>query len=160
MPKHFITLMHLKQHEEYSCVPACVQMVLEHYGDRRTEEELITLLRCTPFGTTAKDVRRVAQLGYEVDVTYSTFEELQSYLAAGQPIIAFLRTGPLEYWSFDAPHAVVAIGYDEQVVYIDDPYFDTVPQRTSIALFKQAWWKSKNRMAVIRPKVEHRNEEE
>jgi len=151
MPKHFITLKHLRQAKEYSCVPACVRMILGHYGEQRTEAELIALLGCTPFGTTAEAVRCVVQLGYEVQVIYSTFEGLQNHVAAGWLVIVFLRTGALEYWAADVPHAVVVIGYNEEFVYLDDPYFESAPQKATIASFRRAWWRTKNRMAVIRP---------
>lgn len=153
MPKHFIALTHLKQQEEYSCVPACVRMVLEYYGDRRSETELITRLECTPFGTTAEATRGVSDLGYEVEVAYSTFEEIQIHIASRRPLVAFLRTGALDYWSSDAPHAVLVIGYDDQFVYLDDPFFDVAPQKSSLPSFQRAWWKAKNRMCVIRPKI-------
>ena len=152
MPKSFIKLKHLRQREAYSCVPACVRMLLQYYGDGRTEEDLCVLLGCMPYGTSAEGVARVSGLGYEVELRYSTFEELKALIDAGQPVMVFVRTGGLDYWSEDCPHAVVVVGYDEDSVYIDDPYFEDAPQRTRFKTFRVAWWRTRNRLAVIRPR--------
>ena len=150
MPKTFIELQFLKQSKEYTCVPTFVRMVLNYYGDDRTETELEQLLGCTPFGTTAQSVMNVTRLGYQVDVRYSTLEELETFFDSQQPVIAFVWTGNLDYWTTNSPHAVVVLGYDEQFVYIADPYFDEAPQQARIKNFQAAWRRTRNRMAVIR----------
>jgi len=152
MPKCFIELQHLKQSKEYTRVPTSVSMVLRYYEDQQTESELEDLLNCTLYGTTAQSVMSVTRLGYNVDLRYSSLEELQAYLEDGYPTIAFVRTGELDYWQNDYPHAIVVVGYDEDFIYINDPYFDDAPQKTKVDKFQLAWRKTKNRLAIIKPK--------
>ena len=44
MPSSWLNVPHFHQEFDYSCVAACVRMVLAHYGDIRTEAELRLLL--------------------------------------------------------------------------------------------------------------------
>ena len=36
MPSSWLNVPHFRQEHDYSCVAACVRMVLAHYGDLRT----------------------------------------------------------------------------------------------------------------------------
>jgi len=126
-------------------------MVIGYYGDKQTEVFLERLLGCTLFGATAQSVNSVIRLGYNVDLRYSSLEELRAFLEAGHPAIAFVRTGELDYWQNDFPHAVVVVGYDSDYVYISDPYFEDAPQKNRIETFQLAWRKTRNRLAIIKP---------
>jgi hypothetical protein len=53
MPSSWLNVPHFRQELEYSCVPACVRMVLAHYGDIRTEADLRLLLDTEPTGARA-----------------------------------------------------------------------------------------------------------
>jgi hypothetical protein len=44
MPSSWLNVPHFHQELDYSCVAACVRMVLAHYGDIRTETEFRLLL--------------------------------------------------------------------------------------------------------------------
>ena len=109
------------------------------------------LLGCTLFGATAQSVMSVIRLGYNVDLRYSSLEELKAFLEVGHPAVAFVRTGELDYWQNDCSHAVVIIGYDDHHIYINDPYFEDAPQKTRIEAFQLAWRKTRNRLAIIKP---------
>jgi Peptidase C39 family len=54
-----------KQETPYSCVPACLRMVLSAFEVDMSEDELRHLCDCTPFGTEAlKAVDAVRNLGF------------------------------------------------------------------------------------------------
>jgi hypothetical protein len=91
-------------------------------------------------------------LGFDVDARFSNLAELAAALLAGTPPIVFLDTGSLDYWSFDCPHVAVLVGLDVATAYLNDPYFDTAPQQTSLAGFQQAWAANKCYAAYIRPR--------
>ena len=59
-----LSVPHYKQEWSYSCVAACVRMVLAHYGQLRTEEEIRQLLGTGPHGTRARAILQVAPLGF------------------------------------------------------------------------------------------------
>ena len=47
---------HIQQEREYSCLPACVRMVLAFYGEHYSEGELRRLLKTRVTGTSPASV--------------------------------------------------------------------------------------------------------
>src|ERR1051325_5891287 len=152
MPSSWLNVPHFQQELDYSCVAACARMVLAHYGDLRAEAELRTLLDTQPTGTRAGNVMRLSSPDFEVYLSPSNLLELQQVLAANQPPIVFLQTGTLEYWSMDIFHTAVLVGIDATTVALNDPYFATAPQTTSLQSFEKAWAQTGQFTAFIRPR--------
>jgi ABC-type bacteriocin/lantibiotic exporter with double-glycine peptidase domain len=128
-------------------------MVLAHYGVVRTEAELRALLDTQPAGTRAGNLMRLSTSGVEIHLRPSNVNELQQSLASNQPVIVFLQTGPLEYWSMDIFHMAVLVGLDSSAVALHDPCFETAPQTTSLQSFEKAWAQTGQFTAFIRPRV-------
>ncbi len=152
MSSSWLSVPHFQQELEYSCVAACVRMVLAHHGDIRTEAELRVLLDTQPGGTRVGNVMRVSGLAFEVYLRPSSLVELQTGLAANQPPIAFLKTGHLEFWSMDIAHTAVVVAVDATIVALNDPYFAAAPQTTSLQSFEKAWAETGQFTAFIRPR--------
>src|SRR5271154_934883 len=104
MPNSWLSVPHSQQEFEYSCVAACVRMVLAHHGDQRTEAELRSLLDTQPTGTRAGNIMRISGPAFEVYLRPSNMAELQKVLAENQPPIVLMQTGSLEYWNMDIFH--------------------------------------------------------
>ncbi len=154
MRVNWLNVPHFQQALEYSCVAACVRMVLAHHSDVRTEEELRLLLDTQPAGKRARNVMRISGPAFEVYLRPSNLVELRQVLADNQPVIVFLQTGSLEYWSMDIFHAAVLIGLDSTTVALNDPYFATAPQTTSLETFEKAWAQTGQLAAFIRPRTQ------
>jgi ABC-type bacteriocin/lantibiotic exporter with double-glycine peptidase domain len=152
MPSSSLKVPHFQQEFDYACVAACARMVLSHYGDVRSEAELRALLDTRPTGTRAGNLMRLSARALEVYLRPSNLGELQAVLAENQPAIVFLETGALEYWKMDIFHTVVLIGLDAMTVLLDDPYFPTAPQVTSLQSFEKAWAATGQFAAFIRPR--------
>ncbi len=152
MPSGWLNVPHHQQELEYSCVAACVRMVLAHYGDIRTEAELRSLLDTQPTGTRTGNVMRLPGPAFKVYVRSSNLGELQRILADNQPAIVFLKTGFLKYWSMDIFHTAVFVGLDSVTAALHDPYFATAPQTTSMPSFEKAWAETGQFAAFIRPR--------
>ena len=152
MPNSWLNVPHFQQEFEYSCVAACVRMVLAHYGDLRTEAELRSLLDTQPTGTRAGNIMRISGPAFEVYLRPSNMAELQKVLAENQPPIVFMQTGSLEYWNMDIFHAAVLVGLDDVNAVLNDPYFATAPQTTSLQSFEKAWSQTGQFAAFIRPR--------
>lgn len=152
MPSSWLNVPHFQQEHEFSCVAACVRMVLAYYGDLRTEAELRLLLDTQPTGTRAGNVMRLTGSALEAYLRSSNLLELQKILANNQPPIVFLKTGPLEYWSMDIFHTAVLVGVDAVSVALHDPYFATAPQTTSLESFERAWAQTGQFAAFLRPR--------
>jgi hypothetical protein len=57
----------------------------------------------------------------------------------------------LDHWEQRCDHVAVVVGLDHEAVFLNDPYFDVAPQRTSLASFQQAWAVNEHYAALIRP---------
>lgn len=152
MPVVSLTVPHCKQEQRSSCLAACVRMVLAHYGHICSENELRQLLGTGSQGTRARDVARVASLGFDVQLRFSSLADLGAALIAGNPPIVFLDTGSLDYWSIDCAHVAVLVGMESAAVSLNDPFFDSAPQKASLAGFHQAWAANAFLAAFIRPR--------
>jgi ABC-type bacteriocin/lantibiotic exporter with double-glycine peptidase domain len=152
MPSNWLNVPHFQQELEYSCVAACVRMVLAHHGENRTEADLRLLLDTKPTGTRAGNIIRLSGPAFEVYLRSSHLGELQKMLADNQPPIVFLKTGSLEYWNMDIFHTAVLIGLDTATVTLHDPYFATAPQTTSLQSFENAWAQMGQLTAILRPR--------
>jgi len=156
MPSNWLSVPHFQQELEYSCVAACVRMVLAYFGDVRTEAEVRSLLDTQPDGTRVRNVMRLSTPAFEVYLRPSTLVELQQALTDQQPPIVFLKSGPLEYWSMDTAHAAVLVGLDSTTAVLNDPHFAASPQTTSLQSFQTAWSEVTQHAAFIRPRKKPR----
>jgi ABC-type bacteriocin/lantibiotic exporter with double-glycine peptidase domain len=127
-------------------------MVLGWHGRNLPEADVRQLLNTKPSGTPARNLNAVRGLGFELRLDPSNLTSLRDALKAGQPPIVFLGTGPLEYWQVACDHVAVVVGIDDTSVYLNDPFFDSAPQRTSQATFMQAWAAYAYYAAFIRPR--------
>jgi len=127
-------------------------MVLAFYGVPAREEELSRLLGKTRAGTPVLNLDPLEDAGFGVVVESGEFkvEQLQQSLDQGVPVIAAVFTAALPYWEGDRPHAVVLVGYDENVVYLNDPQFPEAPQTVTWEEFLAAWEEFGRFGAIIR----------
>ena len=126
-----------KQETNYSCVPACLRMVLGSFGLDLAESELRALCDCTAFGTDAlKAVDAARQLGFPHTAKYNLLpDELEALVKDGHYPIAFLGLAPID--GFDEQHAMVVIEMSESAVVVYDPLYGerTLPRD----IFQTAW---------------------
>lgn len=126
-------------------------MVLAYYGTEIPEADLCARLVTTSRGTRAKDLRRLEALGFDVEVRTASMTELRQHLREGAPCIIFLHTGPLSYCPVDAPHAVVAVGDDDQQVSVHDPELDHGAQPIPQIEFANAWTRTDYLLGLLIP---------
>lgn len=124
-----IPMTNVRQRSCYTCGPAALCAILHYWGEFTSEETLAIEMGSDPVGGTSPDkIRRAA-----LDRGYSTLwkesmsnQELKSYLEEGKPIIIVVQawaTTPAEL-NGDGGHYVIAIDYDEDNVYFEDPALD------------------------------------
>lgn len=152
MPASLLPVPHYKQGHSGSCLPASARMVLEFLGYITSEADLAYRLGTQPFGTPAPNLRRLEQLGFVVTYETVTLAALQGSLEAGLPCLVFVRTGDLPYWTEDTSHVMVAVGINDETIYVNDPAFDTAPQAIPLDYFLLAWSEFDYRCATIQQK--------
>lgn len=148
-----IELPHLFQQEDYSCVPACIRMILLHFGHDYAESKICEVCQTTDRGTSPNHAAAgIAMLGFTAaKLKNEPFEVLKQFINEGTPVITLLDVHQLPYAKSSAGlHAVAVNGFDgNHVSYIDPARAEeiTVPEET----FLRAWQECGSLGLVIKP---------
>lgn len=145
-----LNVPHFQQSTPHTCLPACVAMVLDYWGEPYTEDELAEAFGTVPLlGTLPENVvSGVESLGYRaLWFEGAIVDRLSKLLDQEWPVIIFLRSANLPY-GIAGLHAVVVVEITERgVTYLDptlsDEYFLDIPD------FLAAWLPLGNQGIVI-----------
>lgn len=144
---------HFKQELDYSCLPACLRMVLAFYNQEFPESELRILLKTRPGGTSPLQVTwRLPELGYEAVMQSGSQSTLRETLAAERPCIVHVWTQPLSYWPEEAIHSLVVVELSEDYVLVHDPILSSGPTSVPLEAFRRAWAATDNLMIAVQPR--------
>jgi predicted double-glycine peptidase len=119
----------VRQSTDYTCGPSALQAVLGYWGIEAREDELAkACLTTAENGTNRHSLIRVAQaygLRALPKAPMST-PMLKGYLRQGYPVILAIQawsgvSGKDYSREWDDGHYVVAIGYDQERLYVEDP---------------------------------------
>lgn len=124
-------------------------MVLEYVGKLVPYDDLLRLLGISAIGAPRRNILRLARLGLEITYSESTLALLAGHLDRERPVIAFVDTGELGYWSVASNHAVVVIDMDATHVYVNDPAMMSPALAISRDEFALAWFNCDNACAMI-----------
>jgi len=124
-------------------------MVLDYLDVEIPYSRLLQLLRVKSFGAPASNIRLLEQLSLTASYRVTNMAGLEGLLASGQPVIVFVRTGELPYWNYQADYALVVVGFDEEHIFVNDPYFDEAPIPVPRGDFELAWLERDYFYAVI-----------
>src|SRR5688500_17387626 len=82
-----------RQELSYTCVPACLRMVLAYLGEEYVEADLATVCGTSRIGTSEGGVVRALEtLGCDYEyLERGDLDTITSWLAEGHPVIVFLR---------------------------------------------------------------------
>lgn len=141
MPRRSISVPHYPQERDNSCLPACVRMALAFYGTYKPEDGLRHLFKTKGFGTHVFNVMlNLPALGYTATVETGTLYDIRQLITQGRPGIVHLWTEWLSYWKPTiVMHSVVVVGFDEDIILVNDPAFQDAPQRVPMGEFLRAW---------------------
>ena len=130
-------LLFYRQETPYSCVPACLRVVLSGFELDISEAELRVLCDCTPFGTEAlRAVDAVRSLGFPKTAKWTlSVNDLVIQLNSGFYPIVFINLLPVD--GVKVGHAVVVIAIEQADVSLYDPlYGERILPRST---FDTAW---------------------
>lgn len=136
---------------------AAARTLLDYHGIHGVSEaELRRILKTKPRGTHIFNLvylKDEKQWNLDVEVYEGTPNELFAKVSIARiPVIVFVDTAPLPHWDESMPHVVVVVGYDEESVIINDPFFNEEERRIPIEQFLRAWELNENYMIVIKKK--------
>lgn len=122
----------VRQETEYTCGPAALKAVEDYYeGEDIPEEEIAEEAGTTERAGTDPDsmVEAAEEMGYTVEMVEDmTTDQLKNLLDEGIPVICGIQAwgDPEDYDDEELPsgHYVVAIGYDDDNIYFEDPGMD------------------------------------
>lgn len=121
------------------CLAACAAMVLDYLGAPVAYNRLVKMLEIVPgAGVAAFKIRNLERIGVRVLYESGTLERLREHLLAGQPCIAFIETKELPYRKDDTSHAVVVVGFDNEIFLLHDPEYENSPVIVSAGDFDLA----------------------
>jgi len=140
MPKIFIPVPHLQQELDYSCVPACVRMVLAFHGTQVSESQLRALFKTRPGGTSIANVLlQLPELGHTASVYSASLFELEQLVEAQVPCIVQVWTEYISYWRETWMHDLVVVGSEDDKLLVNDPAFSDAPKTVAKDEFERAW---------------------
>lgn len=125
-----VALPPVRQQTTYSCGAQAFRAICLYFGvGPKDEKDYIKML-----GSNAKDgtwpesiIKHAKHLGMKVQFkTGMTTNELKRFLDQGIPVICSMQAWgtPKQYQNAASGHYVVAVGYDEQNLYFEDPSID------------------------------------
>lgn len=123
-----LTFPELRQNFQYDCGASALQSIFAYYGIDIREEILMKKLKTTKrYGTKINNIKEVALgYGFKVDIKEMDLDMLKNYIKQKTPVILLLQAWSDKKVNYkknkDNGHYVVAIGYDKNNFYFEDPY--------------------------------------
>ena len=141
---------HFQQTTSYTCIPACIRMVLAYYGKQHSEQDLAFAFQTVPLvGTLPENVIPVLEeWGHNIRwFERGSIEQLTKLLAQNFPVILFVRAADLPQKGTSL-HALVLVQMDSRSVVLLDPT-QKKELRLSIKRFIHIWTNFGNEGIVI-----------
>jgi ABC-type bacteriocin/lantibiotic exporter with double-glycine peptidase domain len=150
---------HFSQEKDKTCVPASVRMILAYLGIERSENEIAALLGATPDGTSVMNIENLSRWGLKIWIGDLSAESLREKIDRGLPTLVIVKLNLVE--EIDANgnrnHTLVAVGYDEMFVYVNDALSDECPKSLPWDDFLTAWDAFGNFSAILKKTESHTN---
>ena len=140
---------HHKQAGLSDCLAACASMVLAYMGQPIPYKRLLTILKVRPQGTPRRNIVLLASNTIDVVYREANVSMLAEFIQHDQPVMVFVDTGELPYWSYAAKHALVVVGVQAEHILVNDPAFSEAPIQVPAGDFDLAWLNADYMCAVI-----------
>lgn len=145
-----IPVPHHRQHSSSDCLGACAYMVLEYLAQHPIYDDLLKVLDIGPIGAPRRNIVRLTSRNISVVYREATVAILLDLVQHGVPVIVFVDTGELPYWSSATNHAIVVVGADAEQLLVNDPAYPEAPIAVAVGDFELTWLNSEYMCAIIR----------
>ncbi|CAN5464811.1 hypothetical protein BH20ACI1_BH20ACI1_07930 [soil metagenome] len=140
---------HFFQAYPFSCVPACLRMVLAKFGIEKTEPELRSLCGCDETGTTvSKAIKAVEKCGLKAYKSNLVLDDLKNLMLQDLNPIVYLRISENIKYS----HSAVIYEITNEKVFVLDP--EIGEREFDINFFIEIW--SRGLTIIIESKIKQR----
>lgn len=140
---------HHKQIGTADCLAACAAMALAYIGQPVPYNQLLTLLAVGPIGAPRRNIVRCTSPSVDVVYREANIPLLAEMVQHRLPVIVFVDTGELPYWSYATSHAVVVTGVQAEQIFVNDPAFAEAPIQVPVGDFDLAWLNADYMCAII-----------
>lgn len=156
MRKILLEKRHYKQELKASCVAASALIILDYLGCPAIDEAYLRkILKTKPIGTNIANLlflKDEKNFKVEVLLEYMSIQDLNEHLVDEQiPLIVLVDTSFLSYHDIKAAHAIVVVGFENDNIIVNDPWFDEKDKTIDLDEFKYAWGKFGNLAIKIHP---------
>lgn len=135
-----------RQERPYSCVNACLRMILEYHGIEINERNLRDKCHTTELGTYADDIISCLEhYGFRVRLLELDLMELRRYIKEDIFPVLYINLYPL--YGKHSNHAVIVEGVDERKVLFLDPLRGITELESD--LFSKCWNSAGNLGIII-----------
>lgn len=139
-----VNLIDVRQRTTWTCGPAALESVASSFGAPATEKQIARLAHTSEdYGTAPDELFAVAKkLGIHATLKeHITIPELKSYLDEGKAVICDIQAWgtQAEYDNNESGHYVVAVGYDDDNFYFEDPSLKGELGELPIQEFEARW---------------------
>lgn len=117
------------------CGPACLKMVLEYYGIKKSEKELAELSKAKPHtGVSAEGLLKATKvLGLKgLAKDFSEIKDIKEHIDKKIPVI-------VDWFSINDGHYSVVVDVDKNNIYLQDPELGRI-QTINLDTFKRIWF--------------------
>jgi predicted double-glycine peptidase len=150
-----IPLPKVQQVSDYDCGPASLRAICQYFkvGPKSHKEFIKECETSKKYGTRPEDLIRIARK-YGLDAKEyrnMSLKSLENFLDEGKPVMVTIQAwGDKKYYDkLESGHYAVAIGYDQEKIYFEDP---SVHKRKRGALLKEEFldrWKDRKRNGEV-----------
>jgi hypothetical protein len=155
MPTVLLKKQHFKQEVKVSCIPAAARIVLNYLGVTASSEAYLRKILKTKI--TGANILNLSYLkdekdwGVAVKSELGTLSVIKNYLVKDKiPVIVLIDTSSLDYWKLSAAHVLVIVGFDDEHIIVNDPFFENQEIKIPIKIFLEAWSVFQNLLVVIK----------
>jgi len=153
-------LKNYPQKTNFTCGPASLKMVMEHYGQKHSEKALAKAGGTTrSYGTGHNGMKKAAnKFGFDLTVKKNAdISDIKRYVKQKKPVI-------VDWFPEGGGHYSVVKGVDKNNLYMDDPAYSDY-RKVKIKDFKESWFDYNGRrpkngrfytqnMLIVEPKKE------
>jgi len=143
-----ISIPKLKQESNYTCLPACVRIILDYFNCKLSEKDISIACNTTKAGTLLNDsLHAIQSFGFNVtQIQDGMLDDLFQSIVDGEPVIVIIGVEHLPYGDFGT-HAVVVNGFEDNDIIFVDPGLGK-EMRMNIIKFLNAW-QSREKSGII-----------